>query len=195
MEDGRMELDEIIGLRRAYRGLDEMDMTDEMVTDLVKAASLSPSCANNQPWRFVFVRKGPQMEKLQGTLTGGNYWARKASMVVAVVSRPEDDCRNDEGDYNWFDTGMATAMMLLKATEMGLVAHPISGFDQAAARKVLEVPDGYRLLPLIIFGKRSLDLSGLSEKHQKQEKTRPERLPPEKIAFMERFQGERPAPS
>ncbi|MCU0798341.1 MAG: nitroreductase family protein [Candidatus Thermoplasmatota archaeon] len=185
-----MELDEVMEQRRSFRALDGMEMTDDMVTDLAEAASLSPSCANNQPWRFVFVRKGPQLDLLLGTLSGGNYWARKASMVAAVITKPELDCRNEEGDYHWFDTGMATGLLLLKATEMGLLTHPIAGFDQKAARKVLEVPEGYELLTLIIFGKRSMDLSGLSEKHQKQETTRPERLPLEKIAFMERFQGE-----
>ncbi len=184
-----MELDELLQTRRSLRALDEATITDDMVSELVKAASLSPSCANNQPWRFVFVRKGPQLEKLLGTLTGGNYWAKKASMIVAVLTKPELDCRNDEGDYHWFDTGMATGILLLRATEMGLVPHPIAGFDHAAARKVLEVPEDFRLLTLIIIGKRSMDISGLSEKHQRQEITRPERLPLEKISFMERFTG------
>jgi nitroreductase len=184
-----MELDDILQQRRAYRALDEVQVTDGMIGNLAKAASLSPSCSNNQPWRFVFVRKGPQMDRLIGTLTKGNYWALKASMVIAVVSRPELDCRNDEGDYNWLDTGMATGFLLLKATEMGLLTHPISGFDQEEARRVLEVPEGYKLLTLVIVGKRSLDISGLSEKHQRQEDLRPERLPPERFAFRERFSG------
>jgi len=50
-----MEIKEGIESRRAYRSLDPVIITDELVQDLAKYAGLAPSCFNKQPWRFVFV--------------------------------------------------------------------------------------------------------------------------------------------
>jgi nitroreductase len=50
-----MELMEIIEKRRAYRSLQPVEINEELVRDLATAASLSASCFNNQPWRFVFA--------------------------------------------------------------------------------------------------------------------------------------------
>jgi hypothetical protein len=40
--------------------------------------------------------------------------------------------------YYLFDTGMATAIMILKATDLGLVAHSIAGYDEETIKRVLK---------------------------------------------------------
>ena len=51
-----MNVKEAIKDRRAYRSLDPIDITDEIIEDLANVAQLAPSCMNKQPWRFIFVR-------------------------------------------------------------------------------------------------------------------------------------------
>jgi hypothetical protein len=93
-------------------------------------------------------------------------------MIVAVCARKEDDCQNPDGrDHYMFDTGMATAFLLLRATELGLVAHPIAGYDHAGAKKALSIPDEYTLITLVIVGKHGSDLTTLSEKQIEREFT------------------------
>lgn len=50
-----MDVKEAIQERRAYRSLEPVKITEELIRDLAKFASLSASCFNKQPWRFVFV--------------------------------------------------------------------------------------------------------------------------------------------
>lgn len=185
-----MNVKEAIETRRAYRALAPVEITDDTVRDLAEAASLAASCFNNQPWRFVFVRDDQIRERLFETLPDGNAWARAASMIVAVVSRADLDCQIMGRDYFLFDSGMATAQMILRATELGLVAHPIAGYSPKGVRGVLGVPDDMAVVTLVIFGKYTDEVGDLlSEGQAASEGKRPERRPFEEIAWMDTYGG------
>ena len=185
-----MNVKDAIETRRAYRALAPVEITDETVRDLTHAARMSASCFNNQPWRFVFVRKPDVLEQVFETLPDGNAWARAASMVVAVISRPDLDCQIMGREYYLFDSGMATAQMILRATEMGLVAHPIAGYSPKKISEVLEVPDDMGVAALVVFGKHADGTSDLlSEGQAAGESKRPERRPFEEVAWMDKYGG------
>ncbi|MEM2988644.1 MAG: nitroreductase family protein [Candidatus Bathyarchaeia archaeon] len=174
--------------RRAYRSLDPIEVTGELIRDLAEAARLAPSCFNNQPWRFVFVHDREALEGVRPALSSGNELAKSASMIVAVVSRKDYDCVIKGREYYLFDTGMATALLILRATELGLVAHPIAGYDEGAVKGALGIPADMTVITLVIIGKRSGALSPLlSEKQAEAELRRPERLSLERFAFEDRF--------
>jgi len=183
-----MDVKEAIEERRAYRSLEPVKITEELVADLAKSASLSASCFNKQPWRFVFVYDKDVLEQLFSAMSEGNEWTQHASMIIAVFSKKDFDCVIKEREYYLFDIGMATALMILRATELGEVAHPIAGYDEDKAKKILGIPEGMRLITLVIVGKHSKKISSvLSDKQVEWEKNRPERLPLEKFAYMNRY--------
>jgi nitroreductase len=183
-----MELMEIIGRRRAYRSLGPAEITGDLVRELATAASLSASCFNKQPWRYVFAYDREMLEKLKGAMNKGNEWTQAASLIVAVCSRKDLDCVVKERDYFLFDTGMATAFLILRATELGLVAHPIAGYDDDKAKEILGIPPDLILITLVIVGKHLLPANALLNKQQLEiEKTRPERLPLSEIMRLNRF--------
>ncbi|MBD3189074.1 MAG: nitroreductase [Candidatus Heimdallarchaeota archaeon] len=170
-----MEFQEIVEKRRSYRSLKPADITEEHIVVLAKTAQLAPSCFNYQPWNFVFVYEEEMLQRLQGTLSTNNVWATNSSMIIAVFSKEDKDCIVKERKYYLFDTGMAVSFLLLKATELGLVAHPIAGFNETKAKEVLNIPKEMRLITLIIVGEHNEDLSGLTEKQRETEKNRPRR--------------------
>lgn len=178
-----MEVHEAIEGRRAYRSLSEVEIGDDVIEDLARCASLAPSCYNNQPWRFIFVRSRGMLENAFQGLSAGNKWATKASMVVAIYSKKGFDCVIGEREYYLFDTGMAAAFMILRATELGLVAHPIAGYDPEKVKRILNIPEDANLITLIIVGKHSSEISGLLSDWQKQQEVeRPPRKKFEEIA-------------
>ena len=59
-----MDVKEAIKRRRAYRSLEPVEISDELIHDLAKSAGLSASCFNNQPWRFVFARDPKVLQRL-----------------------------------------------------------------------------------------------------------------------------------
>ena len=185
-----MNVREAIETRRAYRALAPVEVPDDTVWDLAESAGLSASCFNNQPWRFVFVRKPDVLEQMFDTLPDGNAWARASSMIVAVASRPDLDCQIMGRDYFLFDTGMATAHLVLRATELGLVAHPIAGYSPKKVRGVLGIPDDMTVITLVIVGKHTDEISdALSEAQAAGEGERPERHPFDEFAYLETYGG------
>jgi nitroreductase len=179
-----MDVVRAIEERRAYRSLDPVEITDELVHELATAAQLAPSCFNNQPARFVFVRDPDALERVKEALSEKNAWATAASMIVAVASRIDLDCAIAKREYFLFDTGLATSFLILRATELGLVAHPIAGYKEGKAKAALGIPEDMRLITLVIVGKHS-DTIGplLTEEQAEVEKARPDRKPLEEIAF------------
>jgi len=179
-----------IETRRAYRSLDPVEITDELIRDLARCAGLSASCFNYQPWRFVFVRDPGALEEMHGALSKSNEWIQDASMIIAVFSRKEDDCVIRDREYHQFDVGMAVAFMILRATELGLVAHPVAGFSPKKVRGILGIPYDMQVITLINVGVHADTLhEKLTEQQKQGERVRPERLPFEKYAYIDRYTG------
>lgn len=176
----------IIAARRAYRALSPEPIARETLERLVEAAHLAPSCFNNQPWRFV-VATGPELEKVKAALPGGNYWAQRAPAILALASHRDLDCKlSDNRDYFLFGCGMATAFLMIQATQMGLVAHPIAGYDPLAVKEALGIPTEYVLITLIVMGRRG-DPSVLGDKHREIELGPRERKPLPAVLMWGRF--------
>lgn len=183
-----MDVHQAIQKRRAYRSLISVKVSDEMIEDLARSAQLAPSCFNNQPWRFVFVRSPEMLAKMHDALSSGNVWAHAASLIIAVFSKAEDDCIIRDRIYHQFGCGLATGFLVLRATELGLVAHPIAGFSPKKTRAILDIPEEYQVITLIIVGKHTDKISSvLSDSQVAAEKKRPKRKKLPEFAFIDRF--------
>jgi nitroreductase len=185
-----MAFDEIVKKRRAYRSLVPVEITEEIVQELAESARLAPSCFNNQPWRYVFVYERQRLGEMFTVLNRGNQWAEKASLVIAIFSEPDLDCRIKGRDYFLYDTGTATGFLILKATELGLVAHPIAGFDEEIVKEILHIPAYMTVITLLIVGKKADELNPvLSEKQIEWEKQRPKRIEVDEFVFRNDYTG------
>lgn len=190
-----MDVIKAINERRAYRFLDPAEVNLQTIKDLAQNAALAPSCFNHQPWRYIFVYDKTMLEALKPALSKGNEWVFDASMIIAVLSKKDMDCVMKDGrDYYLFDAGLSTAFLVLRATELGLVAHPIAGYNPQIVKEVLGVPEDYSVITLVNVGKHSSQIKpALSEAQAKVELSRPERLPLGEIAFVNRFNNKLPA--
>ena len=185
-----MDVKEAIEKRRAFRSLDPIEISDNLILDLAQIVRISPSCANRQPWRFIFVYDDDTLKKMHDVLSPGNEWAQKASMIIAVLSKTDNDCVIGERLYYLFDTGMATAFLILRATELGLVAHPIAGFNESRAKDILKIPNEMRLITLVIVGKHSKKVNPvLSDAMKLGEKQRPPRKQLEDFVFINSYKS------
>jgi nitroreductase len=186
-----MDVSQTIRERRAFRSLDPVEITKDFIEDLARHAQLAPSCSNNQPWRFVFVYDPNALKEMHAALPSGNVWAQSSSMIIAVFSKKEDDCIIRDREYHQFDVGLAAGFLILRATELGLVAHPIAGFSPKKTREILGIPEEYKVITLIIVGKHAETISPvLSEKQIAAEKRRPKRKKIDRFVFLNKFSGQ-----
>ncbi|MBN1413029.1 MAG: nitroreductase family protein [Spirochaetales bacterium] len=173
-----MEWDDVLKTRRAFRSLKKTEITEQKINALCNAVRLTPSCFNNQPWRFLFAYEPGALSGAIESLSEANkVWAKDASLIIAVMSERELDCKMKDGrDYYKFDTGMAAAVLILKATAMGLVAHPIAGYDPVKVKEFFKIPEPLEVLALIVVGEKAETANPALKDYQvKDEKTRPER--------------------
>lgn len=190
MEGVAMDVVDAIEQRRAYRAIAPIEVQHNLIEDLARCAGLAPSCFNKQPWRFVIIYEDETLKAIYSALSSGNEWAKTSNLIVAVISNRSLDCIIGDREYFLFDVGLATAFMLLRATELGLVAHPIAGFDPAAVKTILKIPPDYQVVTLVVIGKKATAPSAfLSERQLAAEKERPPRQSLAKFVFHNHFQS------
>jgi tryptophanase len=142
----------LIEKRRSTRAFADMPVPRETIDRLVQSFRWAPSCGNKQPWRLVVTTRSPQREALDATLMEGNEWARAAPIVAAVAMNPAEAATVNGINYAPFDAGLAVQNLLIAATAEGMVGHPMAGYDEAAARTALGVPDPWRIATIVAIG-------------------------------------------
>lgn len=178
---------EAIEKRRAYRALDTRPIGEDVLLRLAEAAHTAPSSMNNQPWRLVTVSDENVLESLKEALAPGNYWAKKAPALVAVVTNNSWGMTLGERNYAPFELGMAAMAYQIQAVQEGLHVHPIAGFNaDLAKKKVLGIADEDSIMALMVVGYPG-DNSHLSEKHLESENGKRDRLPLEKVHAFNHF--------
>ncbi len=169
--------------RRAARALASDPIPHDDIEEIVSAGTLAPSCYNNQPWRIIAVTKPEILEQVKEALAPGNAWAKKAPLILVLATRPCDDCRLDEGrDYAHFDLGLCAMNIMLQATHLGYIAHPIAGFTPKKVRQKLSIPQDYDIVTLIIVGKKG-NADNLEPWQQTAETAPRERKPLNEVVF------------
>jgi nitroreductase len=129
--------------------LSERPLPAELVERVLRAAHLAPSARNTQPWRFVVLRDRAAIDELAGAaLPEASAPIARAPVLVAACVRPADGVSRDGRDFYVYDVGSAVQNLLLAATDLGLATHLIASFDEAAAKRVLRVPDDVRVIVL-----------------------------------------------
>ena len=183
-----MNFSELASKRRAYRKLEPFDLDNNILQELLKITNLAPSCDNNQPWRFVFVYNEEQLESIKGVFDKKNKWVEKAPLLVGVFSKQELDCKIEDREYYLFDTGIAATYLMLRATEMGLVAHPISYYNEKKAKQILNLPDKMVLITILAIGKHTETTEVvLTPDQEKKELQRPKRFSLQYLSYLDKY--------
>ena len=143
-----METLEVIRKRCSLKGhLSGRAIEPEKLSMVLDAARMAPSARNTQPWRFVVVQGRKAVEALvQGAFFGPSTTVDRAPVIIVACARPGDDVMHDGKEYYLFDVGLAVANMLLAATDLGLVTHPMASFNETEVRRILHVPDDVRIV-------------------------------------------------
>jgi nitroreductase len=169
-------------------------IASDVLNRLYERIRWSPSCANKQPWRFIFVTDNTAHGKLAGALAKGNEWATKAPVLIAVCARKSDDYTRDDDPitYYQFDCGLAVMSLLLGAVEEGLMAHPMAGYDAGKAKEALDIPDEYHVICLVSLGYQG-PIELLDQVTRRKDEAPRTRLNVDEIIFHDRFGISKPS--
>ncbi len=162
-----MELINLLEKRKSSRAFSQEKLEEKTINQLMRAAQLSASCFNNQPWRFLFLVDDEALEKGRKALSDGNSWAKSAPLLIVGYSKPDLDCRIKGGrDYYLFDLGMAVQLILLQTTELNLIARPMAGYSPSTLKKEFNFDEADEVFVMIAVGFEG-NIDELDEKLQK----------------------------
>jgi nitroreductase len=104
--------------RRSIRTYTDQAVSDESITELLRAAMAAPSAGNQQPWQFVVIRERRTLDRL-ALVHPYAAMAPKAQLAIAVCG----DVRLEKHKGYWVqDCAAATENLLIAAHAAGLGA-------------------------------------------------------------------------
>lgn len=115
----------------------------EKINSLMEAARWAPSSNNEQPWSFIlFDENVPDLlDQARECLSSGNSWAKKAPLLILSVARTHFSDTGKENRHGFHDVGLATENILLQAYHLGLITHPMAGFDVHKSVQFFSIPE------------------------------------------------------
>jgi nitroreductase len=131
-------------------------ITKEQIIKLAEAASLAPSSYNEQPWRFIFCDKmlSPKAyEKAFRCLVEANQkWAKDVPLLIVVLADNKSDYNQKINTFAAFDTGAAALSLVYQATDLGLMAHQMGGYEVDKLKEAFAIPENLIPLSVIAIG-------------------------------------------
>lgn len=161
-----------ISNRRSRLAFSPKVMLKQEIELLFEAARWSPSAYNEQPWRFHFVsrERNEAYQRMLHTLAPGNReWAVDASLLIFTTAKQTLTLNGQINNYSMHDVGLATANLLAQATAMGIVTHPMGGFDRKKVADLLNLSKEYNPVAVIAVGYPG-DAEKLSKASKEREK-------------------------
>ena len=153
--DTHIPIHDLLARRWSPRAFAEQPVESDKLASLFEAARWAPSSSNEQPWRFVVATKDDQAayDRLLACLLEGNRkWAFRAPVLLVSVARMQFEDDGKPNRHAFHDTGMALENLLLQAAALGLVAHPMAGFNIEQARADLKIPAGFEPVAMVAVG-------------------------------------------
>jgi nitroreductase len=175
-----MDVKDAIGNRRSIRLYDGVKVPSHVVAEVLDAARRAPSGCNAQPWRFVVVQDRETVERLKQQDAFPQSFVFEAPAIIVCCGDPaayagkyggenqvmegtvpEDPNERKamfsivEGKANartLRDVSIASAFMVLRATELGLGTSYIGLINETALRNVLAIPERLIIPFVIIMG-------------------------------------------
>lgn len=194
--EAQFPIHDLLRQRWSPRAFSARPVGQDMLLTLLEAARWAPSSSNEQPWRFVVATKEEPAEYdrlLACLLEGNRKWAYRAPVLILSVARLDFEGDDRPNRHAFHDVGLATENLLLQATALGLIAHPMAGFDIEKARADLNIPSGYEPVAMIAAGYPG-ELSVLPDYLQQRELKLRERKPLTEIAYSGQWGSSLPSP-
>lgn len=146
-----MDVAKAIRERRSVRAYQDKDIPSEVLEEILHAARLAPSANNRQPWKFIVIRERRKREDLARAAKEQQFVAEAPVIVAAVALEPERISTSGMSKCA-IDLAIAVDHMSLAAVEKGVGSCWIGAFYQEEVKRILGVPEEYKVGMLLTLG-------------------------------------------
>ena len=134
-----MEFKDIIQKRRSVREFTNEPVPNEKLRRVLEAARLAPSASNHQAWKFVVVKDSNKRKALAQAANNQTFVGQAPIMTCGIPSYA-------------VDLAIAMEHIVLTAVDEGLGTCWIGAFSQENARRILDIPDKYKVVTVMPIG-------------------------------------------
>jgi nitroreductase len=176
----KYQIDNLLFNRDSPREMSGEGISKKELMPLLEAARWAPSSYNAQLWKFVYTLKGSKYwDKYLSLLDYNNrIWANNGGAIIVVATRKYFEYNDKFSRTAQFDAGAACQNFSLEGYARDLAVHLLEGFNYSRARLLCRIPKDYKILAMIVVGKRTKTI----EKRSK-------RRPLKEIAIMNEFKS------
>jgi len=147
-----MNIYETIEKRRSVRSYrSDEPVSEESLKKILEAGRLAPSAHNAQEYKFVVVKSADTRKKLAKASSEQRFIAEAPIIIVAVSLNPEHLMSSGVPAYA-VDVAIAIDHMTLAAVEEGLGTCWIGAFNQEEVKRILNIPEKYKVVVLLPLG-------------------------------------------
>ncbi len=145
---------EAIQERWSRRAFSEKHVEQESLNSIFEAARWAPSSMNEQPWMFLYGRKGSENWTIMfdALMEGNQAWAHRAPILILCMAKKNFDYKNRPNRHYAHDLGQAVAILSLQATELGLNLHQMGGYHADQLEVAFKVPENWESFSVIALG-------------------------------------------
>jgi len=148
------DINNLSKIRWSPCAFDTKPVEKDKIRSILEAARWSPSSGNEQPWRFMIgFRKDETWEKIFETLDEGNkIWVKSVPVLLLSIGKKTRGRKSSPYPHFQYDTGQSAAHLTFEATNQGLYAHQMAGFDPEMAVREFNIPSDHQPLTVIAIG-------------------------------------------
>jgi nitroreductase len=151
-----MDVKKAIEVRRSIRRFKEKEVPDRVISEVIDAARRAPSGRNLQPWRFLVVKSKRNLLKFKkyGVFFQEEMHQAPVVIVCCVKKNPYSihSIRRLEREMPHINLSIASAFLVLRATELGLGTCFVAWADKEKIRKILSIPKDFMIPYVIVMG-------------------------------------------
>lgn len=150
-----MDVKEAISKRRSIRKYQRKGVPLDLIRELIDAARLAPSGSNAQPCRYYLVKDKETREKLKENQIFEQDFVYQAPVLIVCCSDLQSYRQGIKGwseeneNRGLRDLSIASAFLVLRATELGLATCYVGWMKKDKIKDVLDIPRNY-IVPFVI---------------------------------------------
>ncbi len=146
-----MDFLELAKNRFSCRKYQDKPVEEDKIARILEAARIAPSAKNIQPWHFVIVDEGNNLENIKGCYP--NKWIETAPLIIVACGDQKSAWHRSDGKIHTdIDLAIAVDHLTLAATDIGLATCWVCKFDVMTVAEILQLPDGIVPVAMIPVG-------------------------------------------
>jgi len=151
-----MDVKEAIKKRKSIRKFKKKEVPDNLIKEVIDAARKAPSGHNLQPWHFVVIKSKEKLLRFKEQGVFVREWVCEAPVIIVCCAEKEayspHSIKEHEENMSMINLSLASAFLVLRATELGLGTCFVAWCYKEKIKKILGVPENIMIPYVIAMG-------------------------------------------